>query len=223
MLILGLPYASVVSVLVGVTALIPILGAYIGTAIGAFLILVESPIKALWFVLFIIVLQQLEGNLIYPRVVGTSVGLPSMWTLVAVTIGADIMGVAGMVLMIPICSVIYTLGSEFTAERVRLKGIDPEKLKDQPPVLKSKLKEKREKIKRKREAKRAAELAAIGRYEEARRQEELAVLGIGMDPDFGVSVLTPEAVIHGIFHDRLQSKRRKTEAFRIYTNFIFHF
>ena len=93
MLILGLPYATVVSVLVGVTALIPILGAYIGTAIGAFLILVESPIKALWFVLFIIVLQQLEGKLIYPHVVGKSVGLPGIWVLAAVTIGGGIMGV----------------------------------------------------------------------------------------------------------------------------------
>ena len=143
------------------TAFIPIVGAWIGCALGAFFILVNDPMQALAFVVMFFILQQVENSLIYPRVVGTSVGLPSMWTLVAVTIGADIMGVAGMVMMIPICSVSYTLGSEFTAERVRLKGIDPEKLKDQPPVLKSKLKEKRERIKRKREAKRAAELAAM--------------------------------------------------------------
>lgn len=161
MTILRMPYVPLVSVLVALTAFIPIVGAWIGCALGAFFILVNDPMQALAFVVMFFILQQVENSLIYPRVVGTSVGLPSMWTLVAVTIGADIMGVAGMVLMIPICSVIYTLGSEFTAERVRIKGIDPEKLKDQPPVLKSKLKEKRERIKRKREAKRAAELAAM--------------------------------------------------------------
>ena len=161
MTILRMPCVPLVSVLVALTAFIPIVGAWIGCALGAFFILVNDPMQAVAFVVMFFILQQVENSLIYPRVVGTSVGLPSMWTLVAVTIGADIMGVAGMVLMIPICSVIYTLGSEFTAERVRLKGIDPEKLKDQPPVLKSKLKEKREKIKRKREAKRAAELAAM--------------------------------------------------------------
>lgn len=161
MTILRMPYVPLVSVLVALTAFVPIVGAWIGCALGAFFILVNDPMQALAFVVMFFILQQVENSLIYPRVVGTSVGLPSMWTLVAVTIGADIMGVAGMVMMIPICSVIYTLGSEFTAERVRLKGIDPEKLKDQPPVLKSKLKEKREKIKRKREAKRAAELAAM--------------------------------------------------------------
>lgn len=112
MLIFGLPYASVVSVLVGVTALIPILGAYIGTAVGAFLILVESPIKALWFIVFIIVLQQLEGNLIYPHVVGKSVGLPGIWVLAAVTVGGNIYGVMGMLVSVPVCSVIYVYLSE---------------------------------------------------------------------------------------------------------------
>ena len=112
MLILGLPYASVVSVLVGVTALIPVLGAYIGTAVGAFLILVESPIKALWFIVFIIVLQQLEGNLIYPHVVGKSVGLPGIWVLAAVTVGGNIYGVMGMLVSVPLCSVIYVYLSE---------------------------------------------------------------------------------------------------------------
>lgn len=160
MTILRMPYVPLVSVLVALTAFIPIVGAWIGCALGAFFILVNNPMQALAFVVMFFILQQIENSLIYPKVVGTSVGLPSMWTLVAVTIGADIMGVAGMVLMIPICSVIYALGSEFTAERVRLKGIDPEKLKDQPPVLKSKLREKREHIKRKREAKKAAQRAA---------------------------------------------------------------
>ena len=117
MLIFGFPYATVVSVLVGVTALIPILGAYIGTAIGAFLILVESPIKALWFIVFIVVLQQLEGNLIYPHVVGKSVGLPGIWVLAAVTVGGNIYGVAGMLISVPVCSVIYVYLSE-TVRRV---------------------------------------------------------------------------------------------------------
>ena len=161
MTILGMPYVPLVSVLVAVTAFVPIVGAWIGCALGALFILVNDPMQALAFVVMFLILQQIENNFIYPRVVGTSVGLPSMWTLAAVTVGADIMGVAGMVLMIPICSVLYTLLSEFTADRVRFLGIDPEKLKDQPPVIKSKLKEKREHAKRKREAKRAAELAAM--------------------------------------------------------------
>lgn len=161
MTILRMPYVPLVSVLVAVTAFVPIVGAWIGCALGALFILVNDPMQALAFVVMFLILQQIENNLIYPRVVGTSVGLPSMWTLAAVTVGADIMGVAGMVLMIPICSVIYTLLREFTEDRVKVKGIDPEKLKDQPPVLKSKLKEKREHIRRKREAKRAAELAAM--------------------------------------------------------------
>ena len=160
MSILRMPYIPLVSVLVAVTAFVPIVGAWIGCALGAFFILVNNPMQAAVFVVMFLILQQIENNLIYPRVVGTSVGLPSMWTLAAVTVGADIMGVAGMVLMIPICSVLYTLLSEFTADRVKVKGIDPEKLKDQPPVLKSKLKEKREHIKRKREAKKAAQRAA---------------------------------------------------------------
>ena len=161
MSILRMPYVPLVSVLVAVTAFVPIVGAWIGCALGALFILVNDPMQALAFVVMFLILQQIENNLIYPRVVGTSVGLPSMWTLAAVTVGADIMGVAGMVLMIPICSVIYTLLREFTEDRVKVKGIDPEKLKDHPPVLKSKLKEKREHIRRKREAKRAAELAAM--------------------------------------------------------------
>ena len=161
MTILGMPYVPLVSVLVAVTAFVPIVGAWIGCALGAFFIMVNDPMQALAFVVMFLILQQVENNLIYPRVVGTSVGLPSMWTLVAVTIGADIMGVAGMVLMIPICSVLYTLLREFTADRVRIKGIDPEKLREQPPELKSKLKEKREHARRRREAKKAAELAAL--------------------------------------------------------------
>ncbi len=109
MSIFGMPYAPAISVLVGFTALIPVFGAFIGTAIGAFLILLIEPIQALWFVVFIIVLQQFEGNLIYPKVVGKSVGLPGIWVLVAVTIGGNAMGVVGMLISVPLCSVLYVI------------------------------------------------------------------------------------------------------------------
>lgn len=109
MLIFRMPYAPVISVLVGFTALIPVFGAFIGTAVGAFLILFDSPAKAIWFVVFIVILQQLEGNLIYPKVVGKSVGLPGIWVLAAVTIGGNTMGVIGIILAVPACAVVYTL------------------------------------------------------------------------------------------------------------------
>lgn len=109
MIIFGMPYATIISVLVGFTALIPIFGAFIGTAVGAFLILLESPLKAFWFIVFIIILQQLEGNLIYPRVVGKSVGLPGIWVLVAVTVGGGLFGLGGMLFGVPICSVLYII------------------------------------------------------------------------------------------------------------------
>ena len=109
MFVLRLPYAPVISVLVGFTALIPVFGAFFGTAIGAFLILLTSPIKALWFVIFILVLQQLEGNLIYPKVVGKSVGLPGIWVLAAVTVGGSLFGFVGMLICVPVCSVLYSL------------------------------------------------------------------------------------------------------------------
>lgn len=109
MSIFRMPYAPAISVLVGFTALIPVFGAFIGTAIGAFLILLVKPIQAVWFVVFIIVLQQFEGNLIYPKVVGKSVGLPGVWVLVAVTIGGNAMGVVGMLISVPLCSVLYVV------------------------------------------------------------------------------------------------------------------
>ena len=109
MSIFRMPYAPAISVLVGFTALIPVFGAFIGTAIGAFLILLVKPIQAVWFVVFIIVLQQFEGNLIYPKVVGKSVGLPGIWVLVAVTIGGNAMGVVGMLISVPLCSVLYVV------------------------------------------------------------------------------------------------------------------
>ncbi len=123
MSIFRFPYALAISVLVGFTALIPVFGAFIGTGIGAFLILMVSPIKALWFIIFILILQQLEGNLIYPKVVGKSVGLPSMWVLTAVTLGGGMLGVFGMLVAVPIFSVIYTLFAKYIDKRVKKKKV----------------------------------------------------------------------------------------------------
>lgn len=109
MAILKLPYASMIGALIAFTALIPVAGAYIGGGIGAFMILTVSPIKAVIFVIFLVVLQQIEGNLIYPRVVGSSMGLPAIWVLVAVTIGGGVMGIAGMLLGVPFAATLYRL------------------------------------------------------------------------------------------------------------------
>lgn len=112
MLILGIPYAIPIGILIGVTALIPIVGAFIGVIIGAILILSVEPIKVITFIVFFLILQQIEGNLIYPRVVGNSVGIPGMWVLVAVTVGGSLGGILGMLLGVPIASIIYTLLKE---------------------------------------------------------------------------------------------------------------
>lgn len=125
MLILRMPYAPMVGALVGVTALIPIVGAYIGAIAGAFLILTVSPLKAFAFIIFLIILQQLEGNLIYPRVVGSRVNLPAMWVLAAVTIGGNLAGPAGMLLGVPIASAAYELLKEATTKR-EMKSEEPE-------------------------------------------------------------------------------------------------
>ena len=109
MLILGIPYAGAVSAFVAVTALVPIFGAWIGGGLGAFLIMLAEPGKALWFVLFLLVLQQVEGNLIYPKVVGKSVGLPGIWVLAAVTIGGSVLGIGGMLLFVPLTATVYKL------------------------------------------------------------------------------------------------------------------
>lgn len=109
MLLLRIPYATMIGAVVAFTALIPVAGAYIGAGVGAFMIFTVAPIKALVFLAFIVILQQLEGNLIYPRVVGSSLGLPAIWVLAAVTIGGGIMGIAGMLLCVPLAAVIYRL------------------------------------------------------------------------------------------------------------------
>lgn len=135
MAIMKLPYIPLVSVIIAVTALIPVVGAFVGCVVGAFFILVNDPIQALTFIAMFLVLQQLENNLIYPRVVGTSIGLPGMWVLVAVTIGGEIMGVAGMLVMIPLVSVLYTLGREFTNKRLEQRNIPLEKLEPQVVMI----------------------------------------------------------------------------------------
>lgn len=112
MLILRLPYAPMVGALIAFTALIPIVGGLIGAGVGAFLILMVSPIKALIFLIFIIVLQQLEGNLIYPKVVGSSMGLPALWVLAAVTVGGGVLGIGGMLIGVPMAAVVYRLVKE---------------------------------------------------------------------------------------------------------------
>ncbi|MCM1187630.1 MAG: AI-2E family transporter [Lachnoclostridium sp.] len=117
----GIPYALLIGVLIAFTALIPIVGAFIGCVVGAFFILVDSPLKAVAFVIIFFVLQQIEGNLIYPRVVGNSVGLPSMWVLVAVTLGGSLFGVAGMLLFIPLVSTAYALLRDDVNARNRVK------------------------------------------------------------------------------------------------------
>ena len=114
MLILQIPYAAMIGALIGVTALIPIFGALIGTVIGAVMILSEEPFKAVVFVIFLLILQQIEGNVIYPKVVGAKIGLPGMWVLAAVTVGGSLAGVLGMLLGVPAFSVIYTLLNEAT-------------------------------------------------------------------------------------------------------------
>ena len=121
MSIFSFPYAVAISALVGFTALIPIFGAFIGTGVGAFLILLDSPKKALFFIIFILVLQQLEGDLIYPRVVGDSVGLPGIWVFSAVTIGGSLFGIMGILLSVPICSVLYTLLRQSVDKRLERK------------------------------------------------------------------------------------------------------
>jgi len=121
------PYALLIGVLISVTALIPIIGAFIGCVIGALLILVLDPMLAVWFLLVFIILQQIEGNLIYPFVVGNKIGIPSMWVLMAVTIGGSLMGITGILIFIPLFSIIYTLLKEKSNKRLNEKNINQKK------------------------------------------------------------------------------------------------
>ena len=148
MAIFRMPYIPLVSVTIAVTAFIPYVGAFIGCAVGAFFILVNDPLQALSFIAMFLVIQQLENNLIYPRVVGTSIGLPGMWVLVAVTVGGELMGIGGMLLMIPLASVLYTLLGEFTRKRLAERNISEEKLIGKPMEFKSQFRKNREKKQR---------------------------------------------------------------------------
>ena len=132
MTLLRLPYALLVGVLIALTALIPIVGAFIGCGVGALLIAVADPWKALIFVVLFLVLQQVEGNLIYPHVVGSSVGLPSIWVLAAVTLGGKLLGIGGMLLFIPLCSVLYALFRDYVKGRLRERNVPAEKWRDVP-------------------------------------------------------------------------------------------
>ena len=140
MLILRIPYAVMIGMFIGFTALIPIAGAYIGGIVGAVMILTESPLKALEFIIFILILQQIEGNLIYPKVVGKSIGLPGIWVLAAITIGGGIMGIPGMLIAVPLFSAGYRLLKEdvekkngkATATAPKVK--QPEEQKEEIPI-----------------------------------------------------------------------------------------
>lgn len=135
MLIFGFPYATMIGALVGATALIPIAGAYIGAGVGAILILTVSPMEALLFLVFIVVLQQLEGNIVYPRVVGSQLGLPALWVLAAITVGGNVMGIGGMLLAVPLTTAIYRLVRENVRKRELAKGgaADAEKAPETAP------------------------------------------------------------------------------------------
>ena len=119
MKIFGFPYAPMVGTLVGITAFIPIIGAFIGGGIGAFMIMTVDPMQALLFIIYLVILQQIEGDLIYPRVVGSSVGLPSIWVLFAVTVGGGLWGIVGVLFSVPTLSVIYLLLKEYIIKRIK--------------------------------------------------------------------------------------------------------
>lgn len=119
MIILGMPYALTISVLLGFTALIPIFGAIIGTVLGAILIFMVSPIKAIIFVIFVLVIQQIDNNLIYPKIVGKSVGLPGIWVLLSVTVGGSIGGLFGLIVATPLCSMLYVILSQAVNDKLK--------------------------------------------------------------------------------------------------------
>lgn len=118
MMLLRMPYAVMTGAVVGVTALIPVVGAYIGAVVGAFMVFTVNPLQALFFIIFLVVLQQLEGNLIYPKVVGSSIGLPGIWVLAAVTVGGGVLGIGGMLLGVPLAAAVYKLSGSEVARRL---------------------------------------------------------------------------------------------------------
>lgn len=126
LLIFKIPYALLIGILIAFTALVPVFGALAGCLIGTFLIFVTDPVKAMIFIIIFVILQQIEGNFIYPRVVGNSVGLPSIWVLGAVTLGGNLMGITGMLIFIPLVSVLYALFREIVYLKLKKSGIEPE-------------------------------------------------------------------------------------------------
>ncbi len=125
MCIFRFDYAPLISVIIGVSALIPIAGAYLGAGVAVLLLVMIRPMEAFWFLVFLVTLQQLEGNLIYPRVVGTTMGLPGIWVLAAVTVGGSLLGLAGMVVSVPIAAVAYTLLKNDLRSRLSAQGTSP--------------------------------------------------------------------------------------------------
>lgn len=139
MLILRFPYAPMVGTFIGATALIPMVGAYIGAVVGAFMIFTVSPIQSLVFIVFIVILQQLEGNLIYPKVVGASIGLPGIWVLAAVTIGGGLGGIPGMLIGVPLTATVYRLICQDVQERTRHENISADSKEAEDQIKRSRL------------------------------------------------------------------------------------
>lgn len=128
MTIFRFPYAACIAAMIGFLTLLPVVGAFLGTTVGALLIMVNSPVQALWFIVLILVLQQIDGNLIYPRIVGNSVGLPSLWVLAAVTVGGNLLGIGGILVFVPLVSVFYALFRENVYKNLGKKKITQEEL-----------------------------------------------------------------------------------------------
>ncbi len=128
MTLFRMPYALLISVFITVTAVVPLVGAWLGCIVGALLILINDPMTALWFVLMFLLLQQIEGDLIYPHVVGNSIGLKPIWTLAAVVLGQGMFGIVGMLLFIPLASVLYTLLRHEVHERLHQRDVPRDKL-----------------------------------------------------------------------------------------------
>ena len=146
MTVLKLPYAAMSGTLVGVTALIPIVGAFIGAGFSAFIILTENPMQAVIFLIFLIILQQFEGNIIYPKVVGDSIGLPGIWVLAAVTVGGGLFGIVGMLVGVPLAATVYKLSFDVLEAREKRLGItSPARENEKKPKDKEKRTKKKEK------------------------------------------------------------------------------
>jgi predicted PurR-regulated permease PerM len=171
MAIFKMPYIPLICVVIAVTALVPLVGAFAGCILGAFFILVNDPMQAVGFVIMFLAIQQFEGNVIYPRVVGSSIGLPGMWVLLAVAVGGGLMGVGGMFLMVPIASVIYTLIREGTAKKLETKQIDENKLMEQPPELQSHFAMKAKNAQKKAQARREVRREVREERREERRSK----------------------------------------------------